>query len=793
MSKNKGFKGHVVSFFIWIYKSFKNILNGIFGFFDKKLTKGNSETRQWFSWYIGDKKDLEKILKWSIFLVTTIVFVTIGIFKVDIGKKDYELQEGINSDIIDASRTIDNSGEGQLDTMSISFEEELQEIEEEEDNVSDNLLRKMMDDELSDSEADLLRSDIEDGKVSGTRRENQKRLALLDDGTPEYLRKIIRDNLKYGDDSSFSTTIADAAVSSDKSKRKAAEIVANPDSDSSLANFLSRYLNNKLSSEDRDRIAELLRMNVSGVDEPVRNAALLLAASEKEQDQKDSLTLADYLRRKNAESRKRAIEILKKHFPDLADALFNSAYPPNKIREMAKMRLSELMSQKGKLAEEGHQGEEGIFSRILGDKSITLGEYDSLKGASRDTKDKNKIYKDLFGEYELPTDINVKGNEEALARHALDTDDPEIRRIIEKLLRGEELTEEEMLKLKDYLLENDPELFKKLFGEHAYQMHKLKDLLKNRELRDKVSSAIDRARSLGFYEEAELLDRMLAGEDLSEEDLRRLKDYLAENESELFNELFGEEEYYVDSTGRKLTREELEALERIREGLIDGESDVASERVMFIGEDRSYSSYSSQTEELGVESVFTADQSFKTVLKTHVILSDKESSINYRYELVLVEDMISKKGKLIAPKGSSIIGVINSGGVNFDTRVMSMNASVVSLHDRDIPVNFTAGSGDGVMGVRGQVWDYKERKFVGMIVSALGAGIAETANQIIQRDFILEQDNVTIPAAMPSILLGGATEVLTKISEQVGQDLQNAPRFFQVMPGTPVILYPGSL
>lgn len=788
MSGGKDFKGHLASFMLWIYSWWKKITSSIFNATDKNLSDGDGLSRQWFRKWSGDRKSLEKLIKNILIGLAICFFAVTAILKIPKGKNEYSNVRSETSGIIPPSRGLEENKEKSLDLVTLDLDANLPPLEVEE-APKVNLVDKLLSGTLEDFEKEELDRQLQENKIPGTRLENLKRASLLDDRTPEYLRKIIRDNLTYGDDGTLTNLIADASVSPDKVKRKAADIVANPESDRDLANFLTEYLRNRLSG-DQESILELLRMDLADSDRVLRDAAIVLAASGDESKISDSDKIVEFLRRRNEQSRAAAMEALGRHYPGLKDMYFNAQYPPNRILEMAKIIGDELNSERGKLNRAGYPNEEGIFGRVLGQEKIDLGEYDKLKNASRATRDQNKIYDSLFDGTRLPNNINVKGNEEAIARLALSVDDPEIRGILEKLLRGEDLTPEEIAKLKAYLAEHDPELFIKLFGKHAYDMYRIGQLLNNKDIQEGLGNAIDLARSLGFYREAELLDRLRAGEDLTAEELEEVARFLEENDPELFKKLFQDVEFYVDSTGRRLTRAEIEALEKIRAGR---EKAKSIERVMFLGDKKDFAAYASQSSIIGEERLFTADQSFRAMLNTHIVLSDKETSISYRFQLTLYDDMITRKGQLVAPKGSIITGVINSSGVNFDTKIMNMNVTTVSVHDRDIPLNMIVGSGDGAMGVRGQVWDHKERKFVGMLVTSFGAGISDVASKIVARDFTVSENTITIPTAMPSVLLGGVTETLNKISEQIGQDLQNAPRFFQVPSGTPVVLFPGGL
>lgn len=783
---NKSFKEHIVAFLFWIYDTFRGATGRIFDFTGKWRTQDDQRNRQWFHDFKGDKRNLERLIKWGLLVFTIISFSIIIFVKRPQPQSSYTSITEVNRGIISPSRNLDSSD----DNLSLlEFDFEINDIPPLEKESSNDILTEILREDLSDVEREDLRERVSD--LPGTRQDRAKREALLDPETPEVIRRIIRDDLRLDSDG-MARTISDAYISSDRAKREAAVIVSDPSSQRDVANYLTEYLRNRLSSDEEDNLA-FLRFGIPLSDHAVRDAAISLLATRDANDLEDALTLTDYLRMKDTASRQRAIDVLQRHFPELADRLFNENFPPNRAMRIAKELEDLLRGEVGKLLEEGYTLEESLFRSLLDQKGISLDEYDLLKSASRDTRDKNLIYDNLFEGYRLPSTIQVKGNEDAIARLAMTVGNPEIRDILERLLRGEDLSDEEILALKKYLAEHDPQLFIDLFGRHAYEMFKLQELLSDRDIQERVRGAIDLARDLGYHREAELLDRLLAGEDLTEEELEQVARFLSEHDGELYEDLFGDTEMLVDSTGRVLSRSELEALRRLRERGAEGSrrqrQRTRTRRAP--SEENGFVNYEGLAGAIGEERMFTADQSFRAMLDTHVVLSDQEGSINYRYQLTLYDDLITRRGKMVAPRGSVITGLLNSGNVNFDTKIMSITTQVVSVHDRDIPINFMVGSGDGAMGVRGQVWDHKEKKWVGMVVTSFGAGITDTMNQIIQRDLVFEQDVITIPTAMPSIFLGGVTEVLTKISEDIGQELQNAPRFFQVEPQTPVILYPG--
>jgi succinate dehydrogenase flavin-adding protein (antitoxin of CptAB toxin-antitoxin module) len=438
-----------------------------------------------------------------------------------------------------------------------------------------------------------------------------------------------------------------------------------------------------------------------------------------------------------------------------------------------------LLSRNKKLRDIANALAQGKMSPVLENMA-----YDALDN-KLSKKDVDALVNALRGS---PLDSDLL----AASRKARELGNPEIASLLDKLLRGEKLTPEELAALKAWLKENDPDLYKKLFGDS--------DLIN-------LKSDLDRARALalaqGRQDIVDILDKLLSGEELTDEEKQKLKDWLRENDPELYKKLFGDDTKYVTKDGRVLTPEELARIQKIKEALkvkdtaLKGKEENSDDffgnknRITAADKERSIEATGlfSKGGEDDSCSDFVSSMSIVGRLLDGVILSDK-SSVTFRIRIKILEEVYSAcTNQVVIPKGSIAIAVIGSSAVSFDTGIANFSTTKVTVGNKDITANFTVASGDGTVGMKGKIYDYKAKKWFGTWVTSFAAGMSSAAQEIVNRD-IVDEDNLSFASVFPGAAVGGISEVLGKVAEQFGKELEQAPRIYMVPDNIPVVLYP---
>lgn len=173
------------------------------------------------------------------------------------------------------------------------------------------------------------------------------------------------------------------------------------------------------------------------------------------------------------------------------------------------------------------------------------------------------------------------------------------------------------------------------------------------------------------------------------------------------------------------------------------------------------------------------------ILDSEIITAGNGSGQVVRIK-ILQDVYDAKNRQLIIPKNS--IGIGRTSGFDENTGIMDFTLSKVSVGSgNSIDVSLRVGSGDGTMGLKGQIRDSRGRFLFGTFVTAFTAGALDFISQNTISQF--QQSQRLITAVQGSALSGGA-EVATKISNMFANDLMNSPSIFYCPRGLPIVLYP---
>lgn len=145
-----------------------------------------------------------------------------------------------------------------------------------------------------------------------------------------------------------------------------------------------------------------------------------------------------------------------------------------------------------------------------------------------------------------------------------------------------------------------------------------------------------------------------------------------------------------------------------------------------------------------------------------------------------------ENGQIVIPKGS--IAIAQTSGFNADTGVMDLNFDKVTVGSgKTLPVKLAVGSGDGTMGLRGQVRDTRGKFLLGAFITSFTAGALNWFSQQVIQQYITETDagNALLGASMQ-----GGSDVMNRIAEMYAGDLQNAAKIYYVPKNIPVVLFP---
>lgn len=181
----------------------------------------------------------------------------------------------------------------------------------------------------------------------------------------------------------------------------------------------------------------------------------------------------------------------------------------------------------------------------------------------------------------------------------------------------------------------------------------------------------------------------------------------------------------------------------------------------------------------------TPDMKIPAVLESQILISDQGS--NQVVRVRIIDDVHNPEtGVIVIPKGS--IAIAQAQGFDANTGIMDLSFSNVTIGaGKTVAVNLAIGSGDGTMGLKGQVRDTRGKYLLGAFITAFTAGALNWFSQEIMQEYITTSD---MGNAMLGATMQGGSNVMTQLSQQISGDLQNAARIFYVPKNIPVVLFP---
>lgn len=181
----------------------------------------------------------------------------------------------------------------------------------------------------------------------------------------------------------------------------------------------------------------------------------------------------------------------------------------------------------------------------------------------------------------------------------------------------------------------------------------------------------------------------------------------------------------------------------------------------------------------------TPDMKIPAYLDSEILISDKGGSQSVRVRII---DNVHnpETGEIVIPKGA--IAIAQTSGFDADTGIMDLNFDKVTIGSgKVLEVKLQVGSGDGTMGLRGQVRDTMGKFLLGTFVTSFTAGALNWFSQSIIQDYITQTDaaNALLGASMQ-----GGSDVMQRVADIYAGKLQNSAKIFYVPKNVPVVLFP---
>jgi|GEM_PF-4939629 len=173
------------------------------------------------------------------------------------------------------------------------------------------------------------------------------------------------------------------------------------------------------------------------------------------------------------------------------------------------------------------------------------------------------------------------------------------------------------------------------------------------------------------------------------------------------------------------------------------------------------------------------------MLDSQIMVAGGGSAQSVRVKIV--QDVFdAKTNQLVIPKNSVAIGRTN----DFDetTGVMDLQLDKVSVGaGKTVTINMRVGSGDGSMGLKGEIRDTRGRFILGAIITSFTAGALDffTQNTIAQY-----QKSAVASTALQGAGFSAGADAANRVANLFSNDLQNAKKIFVVPRGVPIVLFP---
>lgn len=173
------------------------------------------------------------------------------------------------------------------------------------------------------------------------------------------------------------------------------------------------------------------------------------------------------------------------------------------------------------------------------------------------------------------------------------------------------------------------------------------------------------------------------------------------------------------------------------------------------------------------------------MLDTDIMVSGSGGGQSVRIK-ILQDVYDAKTRQIVIPKNSVAMG--RTQGFDEQTGVMDFTLDKVSVGSGNtVSVSLRVGSGDGSLGLKGQIRDTRGRYLLGAFVTSFTAGALDFFTQNTLAEFQASQRATT---ALTGAAMSGGADVMSKIANMYAGDLQSASPIFFSPRGLAIVLYP---
>jgi hypothetical protein len=173
------------------------------------------------------------------------------------------------------------------------------------------------------------------------------------------------------------------------------------------------------------------------------------------------------------------------------------------------------------------------------------------------------------------------------------------------------------------------------------------------------------------------------------------------------------------------------------------------------------------------------------VLDSEIMVSGNGGAQSVRIK-ILQDVHDAKNRNIVIPKNSVAVG--RTAGFDEQTGIMEFTFDKVSIGSGQLAqVNLRVGSGDGTMGLKGQIRDTRGRYLLGAFVTAFSAGALNFVSQNVVSQY---QQSQNAAVALTGAAYSGGADVAQRIASMYANDLQNASPIFYCPRGIPLVLFP---
>lgn len=153
---------------------------------------------------------------------------------------------------------------------------------------------------------------------------------------------------------------------------------------------------------------------------------------------------------------------------------------------------------------------------------------------------------------------------------------------------------------------------------------------------------------------------------------------------------------------------------------------------------------------------------------------------------IILESIINPRTGLIEiPKKSILIG--QAGTFSTETGRMPITFTEAWTGGKSIKISLTVASGDGQVGLAGDIYDTRGRRLLATWIGAFTQGVAAWFSEAVLREY---EDTKNMTTALIGATLNGVKDVAERTTQTAVSDLNNSPVIFKLQDNTPIVLLP---